>query len=732
VEIKKSVLLTLAAALSAPAWAQTCQPSATTPYLNINGTTAWVTKASASLNTGSTVVLGPQPFSGTWSWSGCGTSGSSREQTIKLTNGGTTATTCTATATFTNSCGAKSTQQFNFTVWPAMAANAGKFIMVDQFGYQTNARKVAVLRWPKVGYDSNQSFWPQQLSVVNSATGATVYSWWPTEWNSRATDPDSGDQVWYFDFSSVTTPGTYEIVDSGNEHQRSARFEIGDNPYRDVLIQAVRMFYYQRLGQTKSASNAGANWADGASNLGAGQDPQARRFLDKNNAATARDVRGGWADAGDFNKYTSWEAGYTQELLDAYVQNPTVFTDDFNIPESYNGIPDILDEAKWGLDYLKRLQNSDGSVLSIVGVGGASPPSADTGPSYYGDVNTSATLAAAAAFAHGAKVLGSLNNSSLTTYVADLRQRALNAYNWAVANPNVVFRNNDASNGTSGLGVGQQETDDNGRITLRMGAAIKLFALTGNTAYRDYVDQHYTTAEMFRNWSLSGFSAGDARPLLYYASLPGATASTVSAIRQRYSDLMNRADYDNWGAVESQRDAYRAKIGAYTWASNSTKANAGTLFTEEGYYGISTHAADQVANAAVDYLHYLHGVNPLGKVYLSNMYAFGAENSVNQLWHTWYFDGTKWDDAKNSLYGPAPGYLVGGPAGSQWDWDGSCNGTNPPAGCGSTRPTPPYGQPGAKSYLDFNTGWPLNSWSISEPSNGYQVSYIRLLARFVK
>jgi len=58
-KIKKSVLLTLAA-LSAPAWAQTCQPSATTPFLNINGTTSWVVQASASLNTpGSSTTTPP-------------------------------------------------------------------------------------------------------------------------------------------------------------------------------------------------------------------------------------------------------------------------------------------------------------------------------------------------------------------------------------------------------------------------------------------------------------------------------------------------------------------------------------------------------------------------------------------------------------------------------------------------------------------------------------------------
>jgi hypothetical protein len=719
----QGLLLSLAA-LAAPAWAQTCQPSAITPYLNVNGTTSWVSRASASLNAGSTVVLGPQPFNGSWSWSGCGTAGSAREQTIKL------GASCTATATFTNSCGARSTQAFNFTVWPAPAANVAKFIMVDQFGYLPNRRKVALLRFPKVGYDSTQSYWPQQLQVVNVANGSVVYTAWPQDWNQLKTDDSSGDQVWHFDFSQVTTPGTYEIVDP-TANQRSARFEIGENVYRNVLIQAVRALFYQRAGQAKSAANAGAGWADGASHLKAGQDSQARRFLDKNNAATARDLRGGWFDAGDFNKYTSWGAGYVQDLLDAYSQNPTIWTDDFNLPESYNGIPDLLDEVKWGLDWLVRMQNSDGSVLSIVGLSHASPPSAATGPSYYGDASTSATLAAAAAYAHGAKVFGGLNNAAMNTYAADLLSRAKRAWAWAVANPNVVFRNNDAANGTSGLGAGQQETDDAGRLQLRLFAAIKLFAATGEATYRDYVDAHYTEEPMFAQWYMSAFNAGSARTLLYYASLPGASAGVAGAIRTRYLDLWGRSDYGGWGAIDAQRDPYRAYITDYTWGSNGVKAQAGTLFADESYYGISRHSADQVADAAADYLHYLHGVNPFGKVYLTNMTSFGAERSVNQIFHAWFTDGSAlWDSAATSTYGPAPGFLVGGPNYNQWDWDSRCPGIS--AACGSARPTPPYGQPPQKSYLDFNDGWPLNSWPISENSNGYQTAYIRLLARFVK
>ena len=84
---------------------------------------------------------------------------------------------------------------------------------------------------------------------------------------------------------------------------------------------------------------------------------------------------------------------------------------------------------------------------------------------------------------------------------------------------------------------------------------------------------------------------------------------------------------------------------------------------------------------------------------------------------------------------PASGYLTGGPNPS-YDWDGCC-----PSGCGSagnnaictSEPiSPPKGQPAQKSYKDFNTGWPLDSWSVTEPSDGYQVAYIRLLSKFVR
>ena len=603
----------------------------------------------------------------------------------------------------------------------------GPAIVIDQFGYLPARQKIAVIRDPQTGFDASDSFTPgTTYEVVNATTNAVVFSGAPTPWNGGAQDPSSGDKAWHFDFSSVTAEGSFFIRDA-QRNIVSPRFSIGAAVYAPVLKAAVRYFFYQRCGQEKTVANAGAGWADSASFEKPGQDKNARLYSAKGDPSTERDVSGGWFDAGDFNKYTSWAAGYVVGLLQAYAQRPGIWTDDFNIPESGNGIPDIVDEAKWGLDWLRRMQLANGSVLSIVGVSGASPPSASTQPSYYGPANTSATLATAAAFAYGAKVLGGF--PLFAGYAADLRSRAELAWSWADANPNVLFRNNDDANGSGGLGAGQQETDDFGRLMGKLIAAVYLFDLTGSAVYRAFVDSNYNQAHLIV-WSnyVTPYEGDTQLALLHYASLAGATPAVAGAIKSAYANGMESEWFRD--KVTSKADPYLAYIADYIWGSNSVKGVWGNLFLDLNQFGLGTRPQIDNANAAAGYLHYLHGVNPFGKVYLTNMYSFGATDSVNQIFHTWFADGSsKWDDAKKSTFGPPPGFLVGGPNYNQWDWDSRCPSISPL--CGSERPQPPYGQPPQKSYKDFNDGWPLNSWPIAEVSNGYQVNYIRMLARLI-
>ncbi len=615
----------------------------------------------------------------------------------------------------------------------APAEAVSEFIVVDQFGYLPESEKIAVLRDPQTGFDSAKSYTPPaSYSLVDATTGTSVLDAAPTAWNAGGTDADSGDKAWWFDFSSVTTPGLYYVKDATN-NVRSDVFRISDKVYCDVLKQAVRTFFYQRAGFAKEAEYAGAAWADGASHSGPNQDKNAHLFSDTS-PATEKDVSGGWYDAGDYNKYTSWTAHYVIELLRAYKETPDAFGDDYDIPESGNGVADIVDEARYGMDHLVRLQNEDGSVISIVDLDHASPPSAATGASLYGPPSTSATLSTAAAYAYGSVIFRSLGD---TAYADDLVARAKKAWEWADANPAVIFRNNEGA--ATGIGAGQQEVDDYGRQMKKLAAAVELYAATGDAVYKTFFDANYKSQtpdafQPFRQYPwVSGYDLENYAFYFDYAALPDATESVRSEFVTGF--LSGMASNDNLGMLTANPDAYMAHVGEYTWGSNAHKSRTGLLFYSLVDNDFDTTKAADAERAAGRYVHYIHGVNPFGLVYLSNMAEFGATNSVTQFYHTWFNEGTAWDEVGVSQHGPAPGFLTGG-ANESYDLDGCC--ADPDNDCGGQQATmcvtlePPMNQPPAKSYKQFNTGWPQNSWSVTENSDGYQVAYIRLLSKFVR
>lgn len=600
-----------------------------------------------------------------------------------------------------------------------------KCIVVDQFGYLPKANKVAVLRNPKQGFDSDLSYIPSaQLVLINALDGSEVMAAAPKQWNNGATHVASGDQIWWFDFSTVITSGSYFVLDRA-QAVRSAEFKIDANIYRPVLQQAMRTFFYQRAGFAKQAPYAEPGWVDGASHVGPGQDKQARLYSAKNGTTTERDLSGGWYDAGDYNKYTNWHADYLRELLHAYITKPQIWTDDFNILESGNGLPDIIDEVKWGMDWLMKMQHNDGSVLSVQGLDHKSPPSTASGPSVYGPSTTAASLSAAAAFAFGAKVFDELNRPELKDYADELLQRSERAWEWAAENPQKVFYN------AGKVAAGEQEVDDAGRAEKKRLAAIYLYAASNKIVYREYVDTHTTSINWASPWNQRSMYAS-----LYYASLPGATKSVANSITTSYKNAMNGAD--NWPAITNDSGPYHAYLEAkdFTWGSNRTMAQKGMTFYNFVTFNLFDNDKSKSEQAALGYINYLHGVNPLGKVYLSNMGKFGAEDSVDSFYHSWFSDGSiDWDSVSGSNYGPAPGFLVGGPNPS-YSWDAccpnSCGGPAQNAACGMAPLAPPAGQPAAKSYRDFNTSWPVNSWAVTENHNDYQVAYIHLLSKFVE
>jgi hypothetical protein len=585
-------------------------------------------------------------------------------------------------------------------------------ILVDQFGYRPQDPKVAVIRDPQVGFDRADRFAPgPRYEVRRADDGSVAFSGSPATWNGGARQTSSGDVGWWFDFSSVDKPGTYFVYDAARK-ARSATFRIDPLVYQDVLKAAVRTYFYQRSGFAKQPPFAQKCWTDGPAYSGPNQDTEARDVTDRNNKEKIRNLSGGWFDAGDTTKYVTFAAPAVHQLLSAYQAAPAAFTDNFNLPESGNGIPDLLDELKWELDWVGRMQFSDGSVALKVGdiiytKGGA--PSTDASPRFYVPACTSSTIAAAGMFAHAAYVFREMD----AAYARRLLTRAAAAWQNYQAIPSKQTACDSGEVRSAKADWSEME-----QVSSAVVAAVYLFAITGERVYDDYVRSHYRETRPYRDMGWSRYNADQGEALLFYTSLPGADPALRQSIRaDKHKDVMDGHQIYGFGADD---DLYRAFLhdAQYHWGSNGPRANYGNSNLDAIIYGLTPSQSASYQTRALEILHYFHGVNPLAMVYLSNMYGYGATRSANAIFHAWFWDRSKWGNALTSECGPAPGFVPGGPNANAVK-DGV------PASL-----VPPAGQPPQKSYRDWNAGWPESSWAVTEPAIYYQASYIRLLSYF--
>ena len=213
-------------------------------------------------------------------------------------------------------------------------------VKIDQLGYTPTATKRAIF-----SYNEGDFF-----NVVSIPSGQVVYTGAIIE---QGYDMQSQDTVYYGDFTQLTTVGTYRIETQIGGI--SYEFTIGENPYDGLEQGLLYVMYLQRCGSDVVSTMAGYSH-------GICHDQLAT--LDSDGSTI--DVSGGWHDAGDYGRYVNTGAKATLDLLLAYSIHPQLFGDDTSIPESGNTIPDILDEARYELEWIMKMQKSDGSFYSKV------------------------------------------------------------------------------------------------------------------------------------------------------------------------------------------------------------------------------------------------------------------------------------------------------------------------------------------------------------------------------
>jgi len=588
---------------------------------------------------------------------------------------------------------------------PGLAAPVHQAIKVDHFGYRPADAKVAVF-----------SADPGASVEVRSSADAVVLRVPGDGGSIVAKGPDgaSGDTVWWVDFSALATPGTYRIYSPALGAQ-SYDFEVRGDVYSAPLRAALKTFYYQRCSTPKLSQHAGA-WSDGqACHL---TDSAARPAPGHTDYGTL-DLRGGHHDAGDYNKYV-WRAVSSAMLfmLRAYEDNPGLFADgDGGIPESGNGLADLLDEARWELDWLLKMQLPSGAVLSRLTADGSttnSPPSADTGVRFYQNPNMESGAVLAGTLAYASRVFAAAGQAA---YAQTLKAAAIRTWQWLLSQ-------------SDGEAADVRE--------VKVWAAAEIWRIDQTiTSARAYVDGFYGS-----NWAGRFFNVAryDTHAAITYLQTPGATPAVVANMR---ASVASQVDY-----LFSVDDLYRNGMPdwAYHWGSNGPRAAQGVFLVTAARLGLTgTHTVAESTRHALDLLHFFHGQNALNMVYLTNMAAFGGEHSSFQFFHLWfgdtrvaysranflgkpanvnepdypYFTGTDnhgISDNKTSTLGPPPGFVPGGP-------NASYGGTaSPPRNAGALN----------RFYRDWadQTVFSAQTWEITENSIGYQGPYIALAAYF--
>ena len=592
-----------------------------------------------------------------------------------------------------------------------LPANLSEQIMVDQFGFRPKSEKIVIFASPEKGQNSHTRYTPPaQATVRREKDGAAVLTVALKPWGGGKLDPTSGDKVWYADISRLQTPGNYYVWDASNR-VRSYGFRIADDVYLPVLKAAIRAYFYQRCGGDVPEANGGT-WHHPACHLAAGQDREAELYIDGRTRGQPRDVHGGWHDAGDYNKYVPFTLDVVQALLMAYEFNPSVFGDDWNIPESGNGIPDILDEVRWECDWLLRMQMPDGSVCNRVtertSKSGVTPDKDSQHPRYYTQPTTWATATCAANLTYFARVIGKFPGQA--AYARKCRAAAERAWTWLEQHPEMMPSDGRDHGRPSEAADGACDNGREGDVDRRVSAALQLWLLDPKPKYEAF----------FKKSRKDMLSLCFVQYALSPKADPALRGAVCAALQKNLNDLVT-------GPYKSHADAYLAYLPGYWWGCNQSKSEYGYRAMFAVRLGMNP-AEDGICRAAAeDYLHFLHGRNPLCLVYLTNMGAKGAKagvgKSIMRPFHTWFAEKSPWS-GPDSL-GPAPGLLVGGPNAVLGD------------GGAPAWLSPPAHEPPSKAFKDWATAWNAahqgneNSWAFTEPAIYYQARYVLLLSQFV-
>lgn len=419
----------------------------------------------------------------------------------------------TAGKTYTVAVNGRGSATFTFSEKHSLS----RAIKVNQVGYLPNSNsKFAYLGAYGLAYGPLEFPQAKSFSIVDAATGQSVFTGEvvlrernprftlkePSKEDAHPTErpPLYGEHVYELGFTPFKTEGVFFISIPGVG--RSWPFRHARDAYGEAFYITLRGLYHQRCGTGIDAKFS--SWTRPVAHshttvyecefvnlpLSSKVKPSGRydRFdiigATTDTAQKTENVIGGWHDAADWDRNLSH---YTVifDLLHAFEAAPKAFTDgQLHIPESGNGIPDILDEARWGLECWRRSQTKNGGVSGFIETWTHPPYDIPEFKYAFSRRTTWDSLIYAAAAAQYAQLVSPYSKEDATLFA----NSALLAWKFGTDPANVLGE--VTFNAKTKRGQGEPYTTrwtehDTDSIPYRVHAAMMLYRLTGDIRFRD-------------------------------------------------------------------------------------------------------------------------------------------------------------------------------------------------------------------------------------------------------
>jgi endoglucanase len=489
------------------------------------------------------------------------------------------------------------------------------YFRINQIGYYTTGPK----RFVAVEVKSDR------FEII-SEDGQAVYSgnlsnaiFWDT----------SGENVRRGDFTEFSIPGTYRIrIDGiGNSHS----FSINGSIYGDAALAALKSNYYQRASMPLEERYAGIYQRP------AGHPDTACVYhpstgYDSGGQASS----GGWYDAGDYGKYIVNAGISVGTMLVIYELYPQIYGDELlNIPESGNGINDLLDEIRYETDWMMTMQDTDEGVfhkLTTKNFTGFVMPHETHEQRYFIGKSTAAALNFAAVMA----MLNRIYKPMEPEYADQCLQAGERAWDWAINNPEEYYRNpSDISTGAYGDIELQEEF---------FWAAAELFISTQKEYYYDFFRDKLDglTFRIEESWRNYQDNLGYYSLLHPQSPLPADEKAIITNKLVELADSLGRVVENN---------PYRIPIDHFVWGSNSDVLNLGIIFAM-AHHNTGESSYLDLAIETVDYI--------FGKNGTSYSFLTGIGDKVPMNIH-------HRPSGADGIEAPVPGFVVGGPNGRHQD-----------------------------------------------------------------